>query len=175
MRSLNKKKVLMILPPKDFRDEEFFKTRVALQANGAIAISTAKGTEEASGTLGGKARIDLPLDKVVVDDYEAFIFVGGRGAAEYFKDKQILELVRQAAAKKKLLGAICIAPSILANAGLLKGKKATAFPSEETNLKSKGAIFTSSAVQVDGNIVTASGPAAAEEFGRKLAEVLAKK
>jgi protease I len=174
MGNLTNKKVAMVLAPKDFRDEEFFKTRVVLQAKGAQIIAVSKKVEEATGTLGGKAKVDIDIADLKIDDFQALIFIGGSGSKTYFKDKTALQIAAQAAEKGKLLGAICIAPTILANAGVLKGKKATAFLSEKDNLKAKGAIFTGSPVQVDGNIVTASGPAASEEFGKKLAELLAK-
>jgi protease I len=60
----------------------------------------------------------------------------------------------------------------LANAGLLKGVKATCYPSQEANLKDKGAHFTGLAVERDGLIITADGPKAAKAFGEKIAEAL---
>jgi len=174
MGNLTEKKVLVILAPKNFRDEEYFITRVALQANGAQIVTVSKGVEEATGTKGGKVKIDFELDEVKPDDYEAIVFVGGKGAAGYFKNKKVLDLARDFAQKDKVIGAICIAPTILANAGVLKGKKATSFSSEKSNLLSKGAKFTGVEVQQDGKIITASGPEASDAFGRKLAEVLAK-
>lgn len=173
MGNLTEKKVLVILAPKDFRDEEYFKTRVALQANGAQIVTVSKGVEEATGTKGGKVKIDFELDEVKPDDYEAIVFVGGKGAVGYFKNKKVLDLARDFAQKEKVIGAICIAPAILANAGILKGKKATSYSSEKSKLLSKGAKFTGAEVQQDGKIITASGPQASDAFGRKLAEVLA--
>ena len=72
----------------------------------------------------------------------------------------------------KITAAICIAPVILANAGLLNGKKATSFPSEENALEDKGAAFTGNPVEADGLIVTAEGPKAARDFGKKIAQLL---
>ncbi len=172
MGSLTGKKAMMGLSPKDFRDEEYFKTRVALQAAGAQVSTAAQGVEEATGILGGKAKVDLDIDKVVVGDYEAIVFIGGPGAKSYFNNRQVLALASKAAGANKILGAICIAPSILANAGVLKGKKVTCFPSEEKNLKQKGAIFTGREVEIDGKVVTASGPQAAELFGQELVKLI---
>jgi protease I len=172
MGLLTGKKVLMILAPKDFRDEEYFKTRVVLQGNGAQVLTTAQGVEEATGVLGGKAKVDLSLDKVVVDDYEAIVFIGGPGAQSYFTNKKVLALASRAVGLNKVVGAICIAPSILANAGVLQNKKVTSFSSEEKNLKQKGAKFTGKDVEVDGEIVTASGPQVAEAFGQELVKLL---
>jgi protease I len=172
MGKLSGKKVLMVLAPKDFRDEEFFKTRVALQAAGAEVLTAAQGVEEALGVLGGKVKIDVDLAAVNLQDYAALVFVGGTGAQVYFNQESVLALVRGAFAQKKVIGAICIAPSILANAGILKDKKVTSFPSEEKNLVAAGAHYTGQAVEVDGRLVTANGPQAAEAFGEKLVAVL---
>lgn len=173
MKDLKEKRVLMILAPENFQDEEFFHPRAQLRG-AAIQLNTCSHpkVEEAVGTLGGRVKIDLGLDKVNLEDFAGLIFIGGPGAANYFKDQKILALVRKAWEQKKVLGAICIAPSILANAGVLNGKKATAFASEKKNLESKGATFTGEPVTVDGNLVTASGPEAAALFGKELAKVL---
>jgi protease I len=82
-------------------------------------------------------------------------------------------LVKEANRAGKVVSAICLAPVTLANAGLLEGKRATAYPSAESFLKWKGAIYTGNAVEVEGNIVTANGPEAAEEFAQAVAGMVA--
>ena len=72
----------------------------------------------------------------------------------------------------KIIAAICIAPVTLANAGILNGKKATVFPSGKNDLIRNGAKYTGDSVTVDGNIITANGPMAAEAFGKKIVEML---
>lgn len=59
-----------------------------------------------------------------------------------------------------------LVPVTLANAGILKGKRATAYPSVESYLRWKGAMYTGKSVEIAGNIVTAKGPEAAKEFAR---------
>lgn len=171
--NLEEKKVLMVLAPENFRDEEFFQTRAQLSGARVKLVTCSKPkVEEATGALGGRVKIDISPDKVNLEDFDAVVFVGGPGTSVYFKDQEILGLARKAYEQGKVLGAICIAPSILANAGVLDGKKVTAFPSEKGNLESKGATFTGEAVTVDGKIVTASGPEAAADFGKELVKVL---
>jgi protease I len=75
--------------------------------------------------------------------------------------------------KEKIVGAICIAPVTLANAGILTGKKATVFESETKKLKDKGANCTRKNVERDGKTITANGPKAAKEFGETIAKALA--
>jgi protease I len=73
----------------------------------------------------------------------------------------------------KMVAAICIAPVILANAGLLKKKNATVFESEIAAIEAKGAVYSESGVTVDGNIITANGADQAKQFGLEICKFLA--
>jgi len=162
----------MIIAPKNFRDEELFDTKEELEVSGNSVVIASTKTDTATGMLGGTIKPDITIDEINVDDYDVVVFVGGPGSSIYFNNQKAHEIARDANEKKKLIGAICIAPSTLANAGLLKGKKATSFPSEERNLRSKGANYTGNSVEKDGNIITADGPKSAREFGRIIAKSL---
>ncbi len=164
-------KALMLLAPQDFRDEEYFETKGELESEG-IEVTTASTADKATGMKGGEAEADIDLDRAGAGDFDAVVFVGGSGASTYFQDSRALELAKSAHQQGKVVAAICIAPSILANAGLLEGKKATCFSSESDNLKDKGAEYTGEPVTVDGRMVTGQGPEAAKEFGKKIAELL---
>uniref|UniRef100_A0A7V3JA10 DJ-1/PfpI family protein n=1 Tax=candidate division CPR3 bacterium TaxID=2268181 RepID=A0A7V3JA10_UNCC3 len=165
-------KVLLVIASKNFRDEEYARPKEILEGEGIEVKTASSRLGTISGKLGMEATADLLLGQVNIDDFDGIVFVGGPGAMEYFESETALNLARQAYAKKKIVAAICIAPSILANAGILKGKNATAFPSEIDNLKNKGANYTGESVTIDGNIITANGPEAAEEFGKRIAEGL---
>lgn len=162
----------MIIAPSNFRDEEFQEPKTIFEVAGAQVIVASKGVSEAKGMLGAKTKVDIGLSGAKARDYEAVVFIGGSGSSVYFNDAAALNLAKEAVNQDKVVGAICIAPSILANAGLLDGRKATAFLSEVDNLKAKGAIFVSQPVVQDGKIVTASGPKAAQTFGETIAEML---
>lgn len=167
-----KMKVLMVVAPKNFRDEELFSPKKVLEEKGIEVEIASKGVREALGMLGGKTAVGKDIIEVKVEDYQGIVFVGGAGASVYFDDKTAQSLAKEAFQKGKVVGAICIAPSILANSGILEGKKATSFPSEEENLKSKGAIYTGEGVTVEGRIITAQGPSYARDFGEALAKAL---
>lgn len=163
----------MVIAPENFRDEELFHTKEELERAGAETTITSSKTGEVRGILGARVTPDLKLDQVKVDDYDAVVFVGGSGSAVYFNDKRAISIAKAAFDKEKILCAICIAPVILANAGVLKGKRATAFPDDSVpTIKDKGATYTGESVEVDGKIITANGPAAAREFGRTIAKTL---
>jgi protease I len=168
------KKVLMIIAPENFRDEELFTTRSELEKAG-IEVKVASTTKETvRGMLGGRITPDLTLDEVRVEDWDAIVFVGGVGCQVYFEDETALSLARQAAQQGKKVCAICIAPVILANAGILDNRKATVWDGRfKEMLEKKGAKFVDRDVVVDGNFITANGPNAAAKFGKTIAKELA--
>ena len=166
------KKILMVVAPKDFRDEEFFEPKKIFSEAGAEVVVSSKGVLEATGLLGGKTRVDKDFSEVKATDFDAVLFVGGGGAEVYFDEPLALNLAKTAFAAGKVVGAICIAPTILANADVLVGRQATAFPLEKDALEAKGATYTGEPVTVDGKIITARGPEAAAEFGQKIVEAL---
>jgi protease I len=164
-------KVLMIIAPKDFRDEEFFEPKEALEGEGAEITVASRTTDEVTGMKGAKVKPDITLDQANVNEYDAVIFVGGSGTSTYFDDARALAIAKEAHEKGKKICAICIAPVILANAGVLKGKRATAW-NYEGEIEKGGATYTGEPVEVDGNVVTAHGPEAARKFGQTIAREL---
>ncbi len=172
MADLKGKKILMVVAPGNFRDEELKEPMGVFTRSGAEVTIASKGVTRATGMFGAEIKVDKNLEEVSAEEYDAVIFVGGSGAEVYFDDSRAHELAADALKGGKIVSAICIAPSTLANAGLLKGKKVTSFSSEKKNLKRKGADYTGAAVERDGRIITGRGPEAAEEFGNVVASAL---
>lgn len=161
----------MVIAPADFRDEEYFDTRKVLEES-KNDITVVNSTGQASKSSFGKiVKVDKALHEINSKDFDAIVFVGGSGTRVYFDNQQILKLAKEFNKSDKVIAAICIAPSILANAGILNGKKATSFPSERDNINAIG-TYTGKPVEVDGKIITANGPQAAKDFGKKIAEAL---
>jgi len=167
------KNVLMIIASRNFRDEEYLEPREVLEGQGAKIVVASSSLGPSRGVLGAQVRPDVLLDDVIVADYDAILFIGGGGASEYFNNAKALSIAMEAVSAGKILGAICIAPSTLANAGVLRGKQATCFSSERGNLVKKGATYTGKGVEVDGNIITSDGPRSAREFAETILEKLA--
>jgi len=166
-------KVVFVIAKHYFRDEELFHTLEELKKNGIDCVIASSEKGDCIGSMGKKAVAELSLEEINSGEFNAVIFVGGSGASVYFENEVALDLARSFFIEGKLVAAICIAPSILANAGILKGKTISAFPSEEKNLLEKGAFYSKNPVEVDGQIITANGPGAAREFGKKISESLA--
>jgi len=166
------KKILMVVAPKDFRDEELLVPKKVFEEAGASVTVASKGVSEAFGVLGAKVRVDADVSHAVSDEFDALVFVGGGGSRVYFNDPTAHALAKAFIRKGKVTAAICVATTTLANAGVLSGKKATVWESSETvqALRRGGAVYTGEDVTVDGNVITANGPAAAGEFAEKILE-----
>ncbi len=174
-----RRRVAIIIAFRDFRDEEYFIPRQILEGARAEIKTVSTSLGEAVGSLGGEAKVDILLNDLKIEDYNAVLFIGGPGAAKYIDDPQAHQIAQKVGEKDIILGAICIAPAILAKAGVLSGKKATVWsnPMEKSAikiLKEEGVKYQSEPVIIDGKIVTANGPAAAKSFAEAIIEVLSK-
>ncbi|MFA7685320.1 MAG: DJ-1/PfpI family protein [Candidatus Gracilibacteria bacterium] len=164
-------KILIVIAPEGYQDIEYETPKKVLQDAGYEIITTST-QEVAHGSLGGSTKVDLLLDQVNPSDYIAIVFVGGPGSHFYFDYQPALNLAKDFYNSGKLTTAICAGPSILANAGLLKGKTVTSFSGQAENLKANGATYTGNPVEQDGTIITANGPSSAQVFGEKIAKAL---
>ena len=167
------KKAVLIIGSQNFRDEELFETKRVLDAALVQTVIASTKTGVIQGVLGNVAEATIPVNRLKVDDYDAIIFIGGPGAAEYASNPAIMNMVRETVRKGKVLAAIGVAPTILANANVLAGIRATSFLSERDRLIQAGAIYTVFPVERERSIITATGPPAAVQFGRAITNALA--
>lgn len=169
---LTDKKVVMIIAPVNFRDEEYaFPRKILIEAG--VKVDTASAIlGPAKGVLGLDAEVDLKVDQIKLADYDGIVMIGGAGSRTYWDNQQVHDLLRQAYKEGKLVGGICSAAVTLARAGVLNGKKATVFSGEAQQLVKAGAIYNGNPVEVDGNVITADGPNSAKDFGRALVEYM---
>ena len=169
---LEGKKALFVIAHEKFRDEEFAQPQKILEGNGIKITIASSSLKKAAGMLGMTVQPDILLYQVKIADYDLIVFIGGAGSSEYWDNPEAHRIAQTAFREKKLVAAICIAPVTLANAGLLKGRKATVFSSCVEQIKQKGAIYTGKPIEQDGGLITASGPEAADSFGQALLHAL---
>jgi len=114
---------------------------------------------------------DVNIDDIDENSYDVFILPGGMPGAKNLKeDKRVLNIISNAFEKDKLIAAICAAPIVLEEAGILKGKKATSYPGY---LNENGDYdFSEDIVVIDGNVITSRGPATAAFFAFAILEKL---
>ena len=195
-QNISGKKIVIILAFRDFRDVEYFVPKEILETAGA-EIKTASNSESAKsadeggeedlssstkmgraiGADGGEVEIDLLVKDLNPANFDAIVFIGGPGALEYLENRTAWRIANEAVEKNKVLAAICIAPEILAKAGVLKGKKATVWSSsldqeEIKALEEAGALYSNENVVIDGKIVTANGPMSAKKFAQEIIKLL---
>jgi protease I len=174
------KKNLIIIAFKDFQDQEYLLPKKIIEDSGfkTETISNKKGI--AIGVFGETVEINKTIEEIDIKNYRSIIFVGGGGCLPYLDNEKSYKLIQEAEKNKKIIGAICISPVILAKAGILKNKRATVWnsPMDQFPVKTierEGAYYKANSVVVDNNIITARGPEVADLFGEKIVELLTKK
>ncbi len=167
-------KALLIIAQHGFQDHEYSETKAVLEKNNIHCITASIERRTADGKFGALIMPEISVKEAKVQDYDVIVLIGGPGAPVLADHLEVISFLKLARLKGKNLAAICIAPIILAKAGLLENKKATVFPDPEAIefLKKSKAIYIDSDVVVDKQLVTANGPKAAKEFAEKIVAML---
>lgn len=114
---------------------------------------------------------DTLLDEVLAQDFDMIVLPGGAGGAQRLEaDDRIRQLLQRLAAAGRYTAAICAAPKVLAAAGLLAGRQATAYPGTLDGLS--GLQLSTAAVVQDGLVITSRGPGTAMDFALELVQLL---
>lgn len=144
------------------------------RANKEVSTVSVTPTLKVEGAHGITVMADKTIEEVSLTDADMVVLPGGMPGALNLRNcvKLCNALEKRASANLKI-AAICAAPFILGELGILRGKRATCYPGFENKLD--GAEVTGAMVEQDGNIITGKGPAAAMDFALTIAEVLAGK
>ncbi len=169
-------KILMVLAPNDFRDDEYSVPRTVFEQENATVMTTSS-SKLAIGRFGLEVKIDIPLNKAKAEDFDAIFWVGGGGCLDYLTNQDARNLAGDFVKRGKVIGAICAAPRLLLDWRLLKGKKITGWNGDSNleKLALKGeATYTGIGVEIDGEVLTADGPDSAKKAGEVFIELLKK-
>ncbi|MDR1003733.1 MAG: DJ-1/PfpI family protein [Prevotellaceae bacterium] len=155
-----------------FEEIEAFTTVDVLRRAGMnVEMITVTPDEIVTGAHDVPVLCDRNIDNCDFADAGLIVLPGGMpGAATLEKCERLRKLILHFAAQNKPIAAICAAPMILGNLGLLKGKNATCYPGFEQFLT--GALHSTAQTVKDGNIITATGPGAAMEFALLIVDTL---
>lgn len=147
-------------------------TPVDLLRRGGVQVRTVgMKRREIQGAHGIVFQADIQREQLSLSEMEGIVLPGGlEGTEELDRDPLVHQLIDDCMERALLVAAICAAPRILGKRGLLKGRKATVYPSFQKELQ--GALLSKEPVCQDGNIVTAVGMGASVAFGAKLLELL---
>jgi protease I len=177
MKNLTGKKVA-ILVTNGFEQSEFTEPKNAVENAGAIVHVVSLGKEPIkswnNGNWGSEFQVDKTIDEVSVDDYDSLILPGGLINPDYLRrNSKAVDFIRSFFEHKKPVSAICHAPWLLAEAGVLKGRKITSYPSIKTDMINAGASWVDEEVVVDVGLTTSRSPEDLPAFCKKVVEEIA--
>lgn len=168
------KSVLLIVPAVDFNEQEYLTVYGELVKNGFKVFIASDANSICAGQNGLKVKNDVSFFNMKEANFEAIVFIGGRGVKNYWDNLSLHIIAKKFAQAKKITAAICSASVIMARAGILEGLSATCWPEDKRELEREKAIYTDSPVAVAKKIITAQGPAAAKEFVNRIINELNK-
>ena len=170
------KKVLMVIPHTQFRDEEFFEPKKILESGGATVTVASTAVRTCHGTKGGTVASQIAIADAKAEDFDALVICGGPSTPDFlWTDKKLPELASAMSAAGKVIAAISLATVVLAKAKLLEGKKATVYflPQAIQELKAAGATYVTDPLVVQEKLIMAEGPTESARFGEAVSMALA--
>ncbi|MEM7821637.1 MAG: DJ-1/PfpI family protein [Candidatus Aenigmatarchaeota archaeon] len=176
LTKLNGKNVLFIVAQQNFRDEELSKPKQILEKEGAKVKVASITREQAIGMLGMKIIPELAVRDANPNEFDALVIVGGSGSPKLAEYPEVINILKKFKEQEKPIAAICLAPYVLAKAGILEGKNVTLYPADFAiaEIRRAKANYVEKPVVVDGRIITADGPQSAEMFGNEIVNILSK-
>ncbi|MDV0444430.1 DJ-1/PfpI family protein [Methanorbis rubei] len=160
-------KILFAIAPDRFLDQEYTVPKSLFEEKGiaCITASTIKGT--CYGMHGEIVETDMSFDDVNTADYDGIVVVGGIGCQDYlWRCEKLIDIVNKFGNEGKVTAAICLAPAIIAEAGLLAGKNATILdtPASRRLMTLDKAVLVNEPVVISGKIITARMPQDSKAF-----------
>lgn len=138
-----------------------------------VIVAGISGSGPATGSRGTTIVPDAAMEDVMSHSFDMITLPGGLpGTDNLDNDPRIHRLLQSMQEQGRYTTAICAAPRVLANAGILNGKRATGFPGQLESLQREDIELVDQAVVVDGKVITSRGPGTAMEFGLCLIEQL---
>jgi 4-methyl-5(b-hydroxyethyl)-thiazole monophosphate biosynthesis len=138
-----------------------------------VVITASLDEKPIVASRGTQLIADTTLGQVLDLDFNMVVLPGGLPGADYLnEDPRIHEILKRTVANDKYVAAICAAPKVLASAGLLRNKKATAYPGVLEAMNNNSFKITGAAVEKDGNVLTSRGPGTAMDFALEIINCL---
>ena len=171
-------KTIAILATDGFEQAELLEPRKALEAQGAKTqvVSPEKGKIKGwdSKDWGKEVAVDLTLDSASAADFDALLLPGGVMSPDKLRTiPKAVRFVRSFFEAKKPVAAICHGPWMLVEAGAVRGRTLTSWPSLQTDIRNAGGNWVDQEVAVDNGLVTSRKPADIPAFNRKMIEEIA--
>ncbi len=172
-------KQVAVLVADGFEQSELVEPRRALEAEGAIVriVSPAKG--QVQGFIhhdkGARLTVDVDLEAADVADFDALVLPGGVANPDQLRMlPRAVQFVRDFFDADKPVAVICHGPWTLIEAGIVRGRTLTSWPSLKTDLVNAGANWEDKEVVVDNNLVSSRKPADLPAFNREMIRLFAR-
>jgi len=164
-----------ILVTDGFEQVEMTKPRKALEDAGATTEVISIHDGEIQGfdhfDPANKVKVDKTVEEVSIEDYDALMIPGGVGNPDQLRgDENAVNFVRGFFDAKKPMAVICHGPWVLVEAGIVRGKKLTSWPTLQTDIRNAGGEWVDEEVVVDEGLVTSRKPDDIPAFNKKMVE-----
>jgi 4-methyl-5(b-hydroxyethyl)-thiazole monophosphate biosynthesis len=147
-------------------------TIIDMLRRGNIDVTVAGvGGMRPTGSHGISIECDAPVEALRQERYDAIVLPGGPGTRRLRESPEVRDAVMKLAARGSLIAAVCAAPTVLEDCGLLNGKRATSHPDQYPEMKS--CTYVEEAVVEDGNIITSRGAGTSIAFAAAIVKRLA--
>jgi protease I len=171
---LNGKRVA-ILVAEGFEQSEMVEPRKALEGAGAETLIVSPAKDEVQGwnhfDKAERYNVDVPIEEANADEFDALLLPGGVANPDQLRTQpQAVAFVKRFVESGKPIGVICHGPWTLIEAGAVKGRTLTSWPSLRTDLVNAGAKWVDQEVVVDRGLVSSRKPADLPAFSKKLIE-----
>jgi protease I len=168
-------KRVAILAANGFEQSELMVPKQRLEEAGAkvdiISLKTGEIWGWQDGDWADPIPVDRTIDAVQVDEYDALVIPGGQINPDLLRaDEDAVAFVKDFYGSKKPIAAVCHAPWVLVEAGLVRGRKMTSYHSMATDMKNAGANWVDREVVVDQGLITSRNPGDLEAFSAKIIE-----
>ena len=167
-------KLIALIATDGFEDSELTEPKNAMEEAGAKVTVISDHTGIIKGEDGTEVTVDLTIEDVQVNNYDGLLLPGGVGNPDVLRQNRIVvDFVREFVMNGKPVAAICHAPWLLVEAGVVKGRTLTSWPSLKTDIVNAGGNWVDESVVTDNGLVTSRRPDDIPNFNAKAIEEFA--
>lgn len=169
------KKVVFVVANEGYQPVEYAVPKKLLEQAGITVLTASDASAPAIAKDGSTTPVELLVQNIPVNDIDGLFIVGGPGAMDHLNTPAMHKIIKEAQEQKIALGAICVSPRILAEAGALRDKQATGWNGDNELhgiFKKYGVHYKAQDVVRDENMLTATGPDAAREYGEQIISMI---
>lgn len=163
---MNKKSILIFISAKDFNEQEYFTAKYLFEKHGFKVFVASDTHSLCHGEMESKVKADVLLFNVHTNNFNAILIIGGKGIRNYWKNENLIRIIKKFNQADKIIAAICAAPVCLANAQVLS--EATCFESDKPQLEKLGVKYIDENLVQTGKILTAKNQNHISELVEKI-------